>query len=123
MLPLTHQHFHAKEFESDWLIGKLTLLALESLFFFGSVVTSHSLVSIMSDVSHSSHKRIPLARRFTTRLAPEMLRNGVFDRTIRQRTGNSLKAIPIFSVFRKQQHGPLEKFDDSKLEIIGEMMR
>ena len=40
-------------------------------------------------------------------LAPEIEESGIFQRYVSQRTANSLKAIPIFQLYRKKQVGPL----------------
>jgi len=63
--------------------------------------------------------------RFATfvKLAPEMRESGIFDSTITRRTANSLKAIPLFGFLQKKKIGPLELFDENKLQLLGQLFK
>jgi CRP-like cAMP-binding protein len=56
-------------------------------------------------------------------LCPEIRESGMFQRLITKRTANSLKAIPLFSMFKNKQVGPMTKFDENKLSLLGQLFR
>jgi len=56
-------------------------------------------------------------------LAPELRESKAFVQSIRRRTANSLRAIPIFAGLRKKQIGPLQQYDEEKLALLGELFR
>ena len=55
-------------------------------------------------------------------IAPE-IRQSVFDNIIPRRTANSLKAIPLFSFLSRAERGGGRVFDESKLQLLGELFR
>lgn len=56
-------------------------------------------------------------------LAPEIIESGMFQQLILKRTANSLKAIPLFSVFETKQKGPLKQFEEGKLALLGALFK
>ena len=54
--------------------------------------------------------------------APE-LRQGLFSSIISRRTANSLKAVPLFSFLSRPEGGGGRVYDESKLQLLGEMFR
>lgn len=44
-----------------------------------------------------------------------------FKGSLQKRTAESLKAIPFFSDYETKQVGPLMKFDEDALSILGEL--
>lgn len=46
-----------------------------------------------------------------------------FTEIMRGRTANSLKAIPIFSPLRMKSKGPLEQFDETRLNLLGQLFK
>lgn len=57
------------------------------------------------------------------RLAPEVASSKFFDDLVRKRTANSLKAIPIFGLLKKKEKGPVERFDEKRLSMLGSLFR
>lgn len=57
------------------------------------------------------------------RLVPEVRESEVFRKLLGRRTANSLKAIPLFDVYRTKQIGPLQQFDEDRLNLLGQLFR
>jgi len=54
---------------------------------------------------------------------PQLQESKVFSELIKRRTASSLRTIPIFASLMKKEIGPLQKFDESKLELLGAMLK
>eukprot|EP00808_Paulinella_micropora_P008646 g53427.t1 len=92
-------------------------------------ITSYHIISYhITSHSHQALQDCTLLflsqKRFKTfmTLAPEVM-TGPFTQTISRRTANSLKAIPLFGFLQKKQIGPLGRFDEQKLNLLGELFR
>mmetsp|Transcript_18580 Transcript_18580/g.26138 ORF Transcript_18580/g.26138 Transcript_18580/m.26138 type:complete len:390 (-) Transcript_18580:352-1521(-) len=53
---------------------------------------------------------------------PQLKESKVFSELIKRRTASSLRTIPIFASLMRKEIGPLQKFDESKLELLGAML-
>eukprot|EP00457_Paulinella_chromatophora_P001229 gb/GEZN01001231.1/.p1 GENE.gb/GEZN01001231.1/~~gb/GEZN01001231.1/.p1 ORF type:complete len:919 (-),score=155.09 gb/GEZN01001231.1/:152-2908(-) len=58
-------------------------------------------------------------------LAPGLRDSEVFISLVSRRTGNHLKSIPLFHELKnkKTQIGPMEHFDEKKLQLLGELFK
>ncbi|SPR01807.1 Cyclic nucleotide-binding domain-containing protein [Plasmodiophora brassicae] len=54
-------------------------------------------------------------------VAPHVVHSEAFKGSLQKRTAESLKAIPFFSDYETKQVGPLMKFDEDALSILGEL--
>eukprot|EP01137_Pigoraptor_chileana_P024711 Opistho-2@93063 len=61
--------------------------------------------------------------RFQTflKVCPEVLKSTHFENVVRQRTAGTLKSIPFFSVLKTKDFGPLQRFDEEKLGLLGSL--
>lgn len=56
-------------------------------------------------------------------LAPHLMEHKHFIDLVKNRTSDALKRIPIFSFYQTKQIGPLNKYDESSLEVLANMFQ
>jgi len=106
--------------------GPVHLACMSKGHWFGEIALLKQTVRTATATATTECKLMKIKRENFVRflnMHPSIRNSSLFTDLVARRTSSSLKAIPIFSPLITKSLGPLKKFDDSKLSLLGTIFK